>query len=86
MSDAKGGAGILGIGVAACVACCAGPILGFLAAVGLGTAIGFEVFGVAGLALALLAMVPILRRRRQQAACTPPAGETVGVALGRKDR
>lgn len=84
MSTAKEGAGILGIGVAACAVCCAGPILGFLAAIGLGTALGFSVFGVAGLAIALLAIVPIMRRRRQQVACAAPAEETVEVALGSK--
>lgn len=83
MSTAKEGAGIVGIGVAACAVCCAGPILGFLAAIGLGTALGFAVFGVAGLAVALLAIVPIMRRRRQQAACAAPA-EAVEVALGRR--
>ena len=84
MSATKRGTGILGFGVAACAACCAGPILAFLAAIGVGTALGFAVFGVAGLAVALLAIVPIMRRRRQQTACAPPADETVEVAIGRK--
>ena len=83
MSTAKDGAGILGLGVAACAICCAGPILGFLAAIGLGTVLGVAVFGAAGLAIALLAIVPIMRRRREQAACEP--AESVEVTLGRKD-
>ena len=45
MSTKKENAAIVGVGVAACAACCAGPILGFLAAIGLGTAVGFTMFG-----------------------------------------
>jgi hypothetical protein len=33
----RDGAAVVGIGVAACVACCAGPVLGFIAAIGIGT-------------------------------------------------
>jgi hypothetical protein len=32
---------VVGVGVAACAACCAGPILAFLAAIGLGTVVGY---------------------------------------------
>ena len=81
-SSTKDGVGVLGIGVAACAVCCAGPILGFLAAIGIGTVIGVAVFGVVGLAIALLAIVPIVRRRRAAAACA--TDETVPVSLGRK--
>ena len=72
---------MLGIGIAACAVCCAGPLLGFLAAVGLGTVIGIAVFGVVGLAIAVLAIVPIVRRRRAAACATD---ETVSVVLGRQ--
>ena len=37
----RDGAAIVGVGAAACAVCCAGPILAFLAAIGLGTAAGF---------------------------------------------
>ena len=43
MNAKKENASIAGIGVAVCAACCAGPILGVLAAIGLGTAAGWEV-------------------------------------------
>jgi hypothetical protein len=82
VSRAKDGAGIVGLGLAACAVCCAGPILGFLAAIGLGTVLGVAIFGVAGLAIALLAVVPIVRRRRQHSACAP-VEESVPVTLGR---
>lgn len=83
-SPGREGAGLVGIGVAACAACCAGPILGFLAAigVGIGTVIGVAVFGVVGLAITLLAIVPVVRRWRAPAAtCATP--ETVPVRLER---
>lgn len=82
MSTGKQGAGLVGIGVAACAACCVGPILGFLAAIGIGTVLGVAMFGLAGLAIAALAIVPIVRRRRQQTACTPQ--ETTTVTIGRR--
>ena len=45
MRTVKENATIIGVGVAACAACCAGPILGVLAAIGLGTAAGIALFG-----------------------------------------
>jgi len=83
MSQAKQGAGLVGVGIAACAVCCAGPILGFLAAIGIGTALGVAVFGAAGLAIALLAVVPIVRRHRRAAACAPDDSPSP-VTIGRK--
>jgi hypothetical protein len=60
---AKQGASILGVGVVACAACCAPPLLAFLAAASLGTLIGVAFFGVAGLAVAVIAAVAYVRRR-----------------------
>ena len=71
MRTKKENAVVVGVGAAACAACCAGPILGFLAAIGLGTAAGFALFGTAALAIGGLAGVIVLRRRRRHAAsCT----------------
>ena len=72
-------------GVAACAVCCAGPILGFLAAIGIGTALGVAVFGIAGLLIAMLAVgphrAPTSRRgrlrRRQRCSRRGHAGEEV---------
>jgi hypothetical protein len=66
---------VVWVGAAACAICCAGPVLGFLAAVGLGTAAGFALFGLAGLAIAL-ALGPLLyiRRRRRRSTCAPRSG------------
>lgn len=63
--------GILGIGAAACVACCAGPIIAFIAATGLLTITGVAVFGTVGLLIAIPGMALIGRRRRHPQSCAP---------------
>jgi len=72
----RDGFGILGIGAAACVACCAGPILGVLGGLSiLGLASTFVV-GLAGLAVTIAAVVGvalILARRRS---CDIDSGPT----------
>ena len=73
MSSAKKkeNAAIVGVGVAACAVCCAGPILAVLAAIGLGTAAGFALFGSVALLIgAAAAAVVVVRRRRRAAACS----------------
>jgi len=84
MSNNKEGAAVIGAGVAACAVCCAGPIGGFLAAIGLGTAVGFTVFGLLAVVFgAVTAFLVLRRRRRQQAAACPPATQTVLLISGR---
>jgi hypothetical protein len=48
------------VGVAACAACCAGPILAVLAAIGLGTVAGFGTFVVL-IGAAVAAAVVLIR-------------------------
>jgi hypothetical protein len=71
----RSGAGVLGLGAAACAACCAGPILGALGAVGVASAVGYALAGgvavVAGIAAAAAV---IARRRRRRRACAAPTG------------
>ncbi len=67
MSIKKENATILGVGAAACVACCAGPIIGFLAAIGIGTAAGFALFGTISLVVGVLALAFVVRHRRRRA-------------------
>lgn len=81
-SSKRDGLGILGFGAVACAACCAGPILGFLAAIGAGTVAGVAVFGVAGLAIAALAVPLVIRRRRQRAASCDV--DQVAIEIGSK--
>ena len=71
----KASVGVLGAGAVACAACCAGPILGFLAATGIASVFGAVVFGVAGL-LVVLAVTAVLyqRRRRKARQCAPATG------------
>ena len=70
MSSKKETAAIVGVGAAACAACCAAPILGFLTAIGLGTVAGVALFGTIGLAVAGIGLLIIVRRhRRQMTAC-----------------
>lgn len=65
MSIKKEDATIVGVGAAACVACCAGPIMGFVAAIGIGSAAGFALFGTISLLIGALAVVLVIRRRRR---------------------
>ena len=70
-SDA--GLGVLGVGAAACATCCAGPVLGFLAATGIASVLGAAVFGIVGLVGVLaVALVLHLRRGRRRPACATP--------------
>lgn len=64
-------AAVIGVGVAACAVCCAGPILGVLAAIGLGTVAGSALFGTLALVIGAAAIAFVLIRRRRRAAdCT----------------
>ena len=80
MTVSKNGAKTVGFAAAACVACCAGPIIGFLVAVGLGTVLGVFAFGAAGLAVAGVGGLWWLRRRRRQQSCAPQATTPVPIA------
>ena len=65
-AERRSGVAAATVGVIGCAACCAGPILGWLAAVGIGTAGGVALFGVGGLAIAAVAMTFVVRRRRDE--------------------
>ncbi|HVE17841.1 MAG TPA: hypothetical protein VNB52_02095, partial [Ilumatobacteraceae bacterium] len=67
MSSKKQDLVLVGAGVAACAVCCAAPILGFFAAIGLGTVLGVAAFGVTGLCIAAVGVIVLMRRRRRQA-------------------
>jgi hypothetical protein len=72
----KQGAGLLGIGAAACAACCAGPIIGVLAAAGLLTVATYIVTGLIGLAVAIPLAILIHRRRKARPECAAAMGST----------
>ncbi len=81
MSIKKENARIIGVGAAACVACCAGPIIGFLAAIGIGTAAGFALFGTISLVVGALALAVVIPRRRRRAATCNTTQATVAVEM-----
>ena len=77
----KAGAGALGVGAAACVACCAGPIVGALSAIGIASVTGYLVAGSAALVVGVLAAVLVVTRRRRRAnACAAPTDTPTFVA------
>jgi hypothetical protein len=87
MSSRKEGAALVGVGAVACALCCAGPILGFLAAIGLGTAAGVAVFGVSAVVVgAAIAAFVIVRRRRRAASCAPVGDEPTPVEFTERAR
>jgi hypothetical protein len=66
MNDTKANGAMIGVGVVACAACCVGPILGVLAAVGVSTAVGYLLFGLGAVIVgAAIAAFVIVRRRRR---------------------
>lgn len=81
MNAKKKNASIVGVGAAACVACCAGPILGVLAAIGLGAAAGFALVGTIAIAIGAVAVAYILWRRRRRSAGCAVADETQPVRV-----
>ncbi len=76
----KEGAGIVAVGAVACAACCAGPIIGALSAVGIGTVAGTALFGFVGLLVGAIALLVVLRRRHQPT-CQPALAGDVPVSL-----
>lgn len=68
----KEGLGILGFGAAACVACCAGPILAFLGGVGIAGLASTLLIGAAGLVIAAVAVIAIVLVRRRRTSCAVP--------------
>jgi len=81
VSTGKERAAVVGVGAVACAACCAGPILGFLAAIGLGTAAGFAVFGTGAIVIGALAVVVVMRRRHRRATSCAAVAAPVAVAM-----
>ncbi len=66
MNSKKENVAIVGVGAVACAACCVGPIIGFLGALGL--LAGVALFGTIGLAIAAIVFLFVVRQRRRRAA------------------
>jgi hypothetical protein len=69
--------GALGVGAAACAACCAGPVLGAISAIGIATAVGYAIAGAVALVLGAAAAALVLHRRHRRGARTPERGTPV---------
>jgi Flp pilus assembly protein TadB len=72
-NTSRTGLGLVGAGAIACVACCAAPIAGVVAATGIASLLGAVAFGVVGLLAALVVGTVLWQRRprRQQQRCAP---------------
>lgn len=60
--DSKDGFSILGLGAAACVACCAGPILAFLGGLGIVGLASTVLIGASGLLITVVAIAAFTNR------------------------
>jgi hypothetical protein len=78
MSDDTGrkpvgsGAKVLGLGAAACAACCAGPVLATLSAIGIASAAGYLAAGSVAIAVGIVVAIGVVARRRRRTTCAPP--------------
>lgn len=79
----RNGARLLGLGAAACVACCVGPILAFLGGLGVAGIVSSWLIGGSGFVIAAVAAFAsvAVRRRRARPACAAGAAEPVPVQL-----
>jgi glycerol-3-phosphate acyltransferase PlsY len=80
MKQADGsGAGILGFGAVACLACCAGPILAFLGGLGVAGLASTLFIGGVGVAVTAAAIAAFVVVRRRGSSC--PAADEGPVAV-----
>jgi glycerol-3-phosphate acyltransferase PlsY len=77
----KDGVSVLGIGAAACVACCAGPILAFLGGLGIAGVASTLLIGATGLLITVAAVAAIVVMRRRRTSCAVPDDGPVAVAI-----
>ena len=67
---------LVGLVAAACVVCCAGPILAVLAGIAAAGALSSVWIGVAGIAIAGAALVALLALRHSRCSCEVPESKT----------
>ena len=75
----RSGFGIIGVGAAACVVCCAGPLLAFLGGLSVAGLAATLVVGGIGLAIAVSAAAAFVIVHRRRKRCVAP-DRTVPVA------
>jgi Ca2+/Na+ antiporter len=79
-STARRSSAVLGLGAAACAACCAGPIFAFLAGLGLAGLASTLFIGTAGLLITGAALAGWSTVRERRRACSVPGDRPVAVA------
>lgn len=77
----RDGFSLLGIGAAACLACCAGPSLAFLAGLGIAGLASTLVIGAAGLLITVSAVAASIMIRRRRTTCSVPDDRPVAVSI-----
>lgn len=78
------GVGLVGIGAAACLACCAGPMLAVLGGLGLTGLAGTLLIGAAGLVATAGAVIAVLVVRRRTTCALPDDGPVTVAAPTRR--
>ncbi len=77
----KDGVSVVGLGAAACAACCAGPILAFLGGLGIAGLASTLLIGAIGLLITVAALAAVVVVRRRRSACEVPVDGPVVVAI-----
>ena len=72
--NTKGAMSVVGVGAAACAACCAVPIMGVLAAAGVATLVAYAEVGAIALAIAVPVLIWAIHKRRTPTACSVDRG------------
>lgn len=70
----RDGLSMVGLGAAACVACCAGPLLAFLGGLTIAGTVGTVFIGTAGLVVAVVGAAAFVVVRRRSEPCRPEPG------------
>jgi hypothetical protein len=77
----KDGFSVLGLAAAACLACCAGPILALLSGLGIAGLASTLLVGATGLLITVAAVAAIVVVRRRRPSCDVPDAGPVPVAV-----
>ena len=76
---------LVGIGAAACIACCAGPILAFLGGLGIAGLASTLLIGASGLLITAAAVAAFIVVRRRRTTCDTSADGPVPVTLSKRE-
>ena len=69
----------VGVSAAACIACCAGPIVAFLGGLSIAALASTIVIGTAGLVIAIVAATGWTVARRRAQNCAPNSAESISI-------